>query len=290
MNAAINFSALALVASLSLVSCQKDLQPEPQAPTSVAHADNDRAKFVGNLYTLTKYGNANLTYDASGRLKQAAYPGGIVSHVDYSYGKTRLGDDWVRAISYLSAGNKINRDGRFTLDASGRCSEEQQTTYWYSGGNTNSQIDVYRYEYDAQGRLKKRYDKANPNQHYDYAFNADGDLTKVTTHAPNTGVPSGEMTLFYTEYVGAPLRNDRYPLNTLVNGLPEDYLRIFGKPSKHLAYRQVYKNLYSNSVDSDRSFTYFFNADGYVTQQNIITVGEQLGIVIPYQYLVTVVM
>lgn len=285
MNAVRNLSATALVLALGLSSCQKDQQLEPQAP--VAHADNDRAKYVGNIYTLTKHGNASLTYDAAERLKQVTYAGGGVSHVDYSYGTLRTGENYARAVSYLSSTGKINSDCIFLLNASGRCYEERQLMYFYFGGNTSSQLDVYRYDYDAQGRLTKRYDKNNPNQHYEYFFNADGDLTKVITHAPNTGVPSAETTFSYTEYVGAPLRNDRYPLNELVNGLPEDYLRIFGKASKHLAYRQVYKNLYSNTVQSDRSFAYFFNADGYVTQKNVSTVGEQAVAMTPYEYQVT---
>jgi len=274
--------------ALGLSSCQKDLQPEPQAPAPSSHANDDRAKFVGNLYTLIKHGNASLSYDASGRLKKVTYAPGAVSHVDYTYGAFRAGGSWIRTISYLSASGKVNTDTKYLLDESGRCFEEQQTIYWYPGGNTQSQLDVYKYEYNAQGYLKKRSDKNNPNQRYEYTFNAAGDLTKVTTHAPNTGVPSGEMTYSYSEYVGAPLHNDRNHLNNLVNGLTDDYLAIFGKSSKHLVYGLKYKNLYSNAIDIDRSYNYYFNADNYVTQQNITTVGEQPVYLIEYKYQVKV--
>ncbi len=277
--------AAALAAAFGLTACQKETLTDPQTPTT--HANDDRAKFVGNLYTLTKHGNASLSYDNAGRLKLVKYAPGAIDHVTYSY-SIGIGPNWVRTFSYLSFNGKINQSSKYLLDESGRCYEEQRTIYTYSGGFSDSQTDVYTYQYNAQGYMKKRFDKNNPNQRYEYVFNAAGDLIKVTTHAPNSGVPSAETTYSYSEYVGAPLRTDRNRLNNLVNGLPDDYLAIFGKSSKHLVYGLKYKNLYSNSVEVDRSYKYFFNADNYVTQQNISTVGEQPVYLIEYKYLVTV--
>lgn len=280
-----NASFLLLAASLvAATSCQKESLTEPQVPVGT-HSDDARAKFVGKIYTLTKHGNAALSYDAAKRLKKVTYATGALSHVDYSYG---IG--FVKSVAYLRESGKASQESKYLLNAAGRCYEMQRIYHWYSGEWVSSELHRQAYEYDAQGRLVKSGDKDNPNQHIDCAYDADGNLVKATVFAPNTGLASKELAFGYHEHAGAPLVSDRYPLNPLWAGYPDEYLRVFGKTSKHLVWRMTRKYVPGGAVDLNRKYAYFFNADGYVTQQKWSDVGDPKGYMVPFEYGVEVVL
>ena len=66
----------------------------------------------------------------------------------------------------------------------------------------------------------------------------------------------------YSPAGGDPIMNDKYPLNVIGVNEHDPYLRIFGKPSKHLVTLVTKQG----SLGGDY-FTYDLDADGYVAQR-----------------------
>lgn len=100
-----------------------------------------------------------------------------------------------------------------------------------------------------------------------------------------------DITFAYTGPNNAALL-DEYPLNVNVPKLEahDAYLRIFGKPSKHLVKRVSYEP--SGDVNfpapANRFYTYVLNADGYVTQRSMAqTLGGSSIKNTPYEYMLT---
>ncbi|MCY7350154.1 MAG: hypothetical protein LH606_05750 [Cytophagaceae bacterium] len=125
-----------LYALLGLAACQKHTLPEPESTIST-RSDDDRAKFFGKIYTLTKHGNASLSYGNDGRLNKVTYETGAISHVTYTPGF--FNSQSVQVIAYLRSNNKMSQNTKFLVDASGRCYEEQTTHYWYNANAEETQ-------------------------------------------------------------------------------------------------------------------------------------------------------
>lgn len=275
-------TALGLVATLGLVSCQKETLSDPQ-PQATARADDASAKFVGNSYLLVKHNGNALLYNRSGALSKINYgPNSYLTHTDYTYGFQTI-----TAVSHIEVQDRTDTKAVFQLDGNGRCVEAEVTSYvQYSFGSV-SFTTTWKYEYDAQGHLKKSYNKANAAEHVDYLFDAAGDLVKVTNYGQN-GLSKSEVKFGYEQPAG-DIFADKYPLNPTNANLYDTHLRIFGKASKHLVKRLTAKTLPSNQVDYDWFYSYTLNGDGYVKQQQQFNVANAALIAtVPYEYQVTV--
>ena len=277
--AAVSFAAL-----FGLTSCQKETLNEPQIPTTASTSDDARAKFVGKLYTLTKHDGNTLNYYRNGSLaKVVSTDESNPYHIDYTYGFQKI-----KAVSRVSLQNKIFNEINFQHDGKGRCTEAEIISYMhYVGGSYSTKTKTWKYDYDAKGYLKKSYSKTNAAEHFDYNFNAAGDLVKVTGFGTN-GQADSEVTFAYEQPAG-DIFADRHPLNPADANLHDTYLRIFGKPSKHLVKRQILKTLPGNLVIYDSFYSYLLNADGYVKQRQQYNVATAaLLATVLYEYHVTV--
>jgi hypothetical protein len=79
----------------------------------------------------------------------------------------------------------------------------------------------------------------------------------------STGTSTSFETKFnYTPAGGDPIMSDNYPLNVIGVKEHDAYLRIFGKPGKHLVTLVTEQG----SLDGDY-YNYTLDADGYVTQR-----------------------
>ncbi|MBC7572480.1 MAG: hypothetical protein H7319_22525 [Spirosoma sp.] len=275
-------AVVGLMLSISFVSCQDNrlLSPEPVRTASAREAAINPG--VPQKYTLTKHGQATLAYYGDGRLQKVTYGPGPnqYSYIYYSYGP-----QWIKATYY--AGSTVVHEALYTVDANGRCVESKETEYvFYSFGKVEYATS-YLYHYNALGQLKSRTNKGQSSEHTDYVFNAAGDLSKATL-TKLYGQGSDEVTFIYDQPVGDPILADRYPLNSTLADFPDPYLKLFGKPSKHLVKMATLKKMPENQVQFAYYYSYLLNPDGYVTEAKEFNVANAALISTkPYEYLVT---
>ena len=275
--------AFNLALCIALVSCNENSLVTPDKPiVESAQVKNNDLPVVSfpQKYTLTKHGQATLSYFRDGRLQRVTYEGpSAYSRREYSYGAQSI-----KVISY--SGDVIVQQDTYLLDATGRCYESKQLSYTFYSYGTVENTNGFLYQYNDKGQLKTYLLKNSGGKQTEYAFNTDGDLIKVTKS--DGGGAASEVTFAYDQPTGDPILADRCSLNSDWTNLPDEYLKIFGKPSKHLAKRVIQKLLPSKIVLADKFFSYIVNADGYVTQEQEFNIfNAQLVATKPYEYVVT---
>ena len=293
---------LGLTATLGLVSCQDKTLLSPDRPPVATGLD----RLASPGYTLSKHGQATLTYQSDGRLQQATYaPGPVVypaNTVLYSYSFQSI-----TARSYR--GSVLVGIITFLTDNTGRCIESRHA--WY--GNSRTPVETaWTYAYNTLGQLVSRADK-NSRVKINYTFDAAGDLSRAIIF-DLTGMATKAINFTYSLHnppgfnnpladrpIDTPLLNDLSPLNAdfsnlfygippdpyqpnvippdpyLPNGIPpclllpavlppDPYLPIFGFSSNHLVQMITLNDIITNRVDYNGYFVYSFDTNGYVSQ------------------------
>ncbi|WP_018619539.1 DUF4595 domain-containing protein [Spirosoma luteum] len=279
------FPKIALAVAIGSISCQTENLVNPDQPSAVAKQTiNDIIPINLPKFTLVKDGPQTVCYYPDGRLKRVIYgldvPGNTSERTDYTY-------DSHSVKATMTSENKVYSEETYVLDATGRCF--QYRAYTYPNGSTTKIKYMYNYSYtyDSQGRLKTWADNAN-SLLYQYTYNADGDLSLVILQ--KGGTAQEEFTFAYKLPNAVTLLPDSYPLNAQLNfkwwGLLSDtYLAVFGTASSHLVKRVTRKNLLTNQVTQNTTFTYTLDANGYVT--NRTSVNDLTGITLDtkaYEY------
>ena len=248
---------LVLALALSLTSCEKDslLTPTPLG-SARSGAGNDNIEVgIPQVHKLTRYGDATLTYSDNGQLLTAttAVRGALSIQTDYTYSPGKI-----RAFTHQ--GREVLHDETFTLDASGRCTESTEDITVINNNTPLHYVREWKFTYNAKGQLWSFQNKNSCVGGFGYAYNTDGDLIGAKE---TTGVSSSVETTFnYSQPGGDPILSDNYPLNVIGVDKHDAYLRIFGKPSKHLVTLVTRQG----SPDGDY-YAYLLDADGYVTQR-----------------------
>ncbi|GAB3506309.1 hypothetical protein GCM10027341_39150 [Spirosoma knui] len=284
-----SITTVGFVASFGLLSCQENNLVTPDKPV---YASTESAKDIispglPKNYQLVKHGQATLTYLADGKLQKVTYGPGtyanIYNRTEYNYGFLSI-----KATSY--DGNKVGQEDTYQIDVNtGRCYESKHVTYSYYSSGTVVNEKNWVYKYTDKGQLKTRANKSNGAERTDYSFNAEGDLAKVTSYGAN-GAASNEITFAYNQPVSDPILDDRTALNPGWANLPDTYLKIFGKSSKHLVKRITQKKLPGNQIQFDRFHNYTLNADGYVTEEKEFNVANAALVdTKPYDYKISVI-
>lgn len=253
-------STLFIALSIGSFACQNDnpVDPMPTGAASAATArigsDVDSPNFP-QVHKLTKHGQATLTYDNDGRLMNVTTPvrGSLAIQTDYTYSPGKI-----RAFTHQ--GKVKLRDESFMLDASGRCKESAEVITVVNNNVATDYLREWKFTYNAKGQLLNFQNKNSCVGGFGYGYNADGDVTSVSK---STGIGSSvNTTIGYTPAGGDPIMNDKYPLNVLGVNEHDAYLRIFGKPGKHLVTLVTEQG----SLDGDY-YSYVLDADGFVTQR-----------------------
>ncbi|WP_020602271.1 DUF4595 domain-containing protein [Spirosoma spitsbergense] len=250
-------TGLGLALSLGLTSCEKDnsLNPNPVGSARSGAGDEVISPNFPQVHKLTKHGNATLSYNDNGQLLNVMTPvrGSLAIQTDYTYGPGTI-----RAFTHQ--GKTILRDETFTLDASGRCTESAEAITVVNNNVPLHYLRQWVFAYNEKGQLWHYQNKNSCVGGFGYSYNADGDMISATE---TTGISSSfETTFNYSPASGDPIMSDKYPLNVIGVNEHDAYLRIFGKPGKHLVTlvtRQA-------SLDGDY-YAYQLDADGYVTQR-----------------------
>lgn len=260
MNISVFKNTLFLTLAIGSAACQNEspispMQPEAASLSTARLGSEGTSPNFPQVHKLTQYGEATLTYDDDGRLLNVTRPvrGSLAVQTDYTYSPGKI-----RAFTHQ--GKIILRDETFMLDASGRCTESAEAITVVNNNVPLHYLREWKFAYNEKGQLVSYQNKNSCVGGMGYAYNADGDMISATE---TTGVTSSSQTKFnYVPAAGDPIMNDQYPLNVLGVNEHDAYLRIFGKPSKHLVTlvtRQA-------SLDGDY-YAYVLDADGYVTQR-----------------------
>lgn len=246
-------TGLSLALSLSLVSCEKEGLREPtpsgNARLGVTNDVSLPSPTIPQVHRLTKYGDAILTYASNGQLQNVTTTNqnGLVTQTDYSYGPGSI-----RAFTHQ--GRTILRDETFTLDATGRCTES------VIKGKPN---DVHwLYNYDAKGRIWSLQNTSTCVGGTSFIYNEAGDL--VTAAVATSVFDSNTATFIYTTPGSSAFQEDLYPLNVISVRDHDRFLRIFGKPGRHLIRKISFTSSNGSPVLNDQYFSYGTDYDGYV--------------------------
>ncbi|MPR37227.1 DUF4595 domain-containing protein [Salmonirosea aquatica] len=260
MNISVFKNTLFLALAIGSVACQKDSPVGPMPPDATSRA-TARLGSEGispnspHVHKLTKHGEATLTYDNDGRLLNVTTPvrGSLAIQTDYTYSPGKI-----RAFTHQG---KIRlRDETFMLDASGRCTESAEAITVVNNNVPLHYLREWKFAYNEKGQLVNYQNKNSCVGGFGYAYNADGDMVSATE---TTGISSSFATKFNYSPAGSdPVISDKYPLNVIGVNEHDAYLRIFGKPGKHLVTLVTPQA----SLDGDY-YTYVLDADGYVTQR-----------------------
>lgn len=265
--------------SIGLISCEKDslLTPNPTGSARSAAPDDGIVVGIPQIHKLTRYGDAMLTYADNGRLLNVTTPvrGSLSIQTDYTYSPGKI-----RAFSHQ--GKIVIHDETFTLDASGRCTESVEA---------GAYSDIHWiFNYTEKGQLWSIYNKNSCVGGISYAYNTEGDMILATVAtSPSDGMA---ITFAYNQPTNAPLLKDEYPLNITVPKMAahDTYLRIFGKPSKHLPKLVSYEPSGSAAfpAPSDLYYAYTLDTEGYVTKKTEYSglIGGQLKTTL-YEYIIT---
>ncbi len=281
--------AAGLILSLGLASCQKeDVVTPNQSPIASGRIASD--EITPNLhvkYRLTKFGRANLTYYPDGRLKQVTAGGnlrgnGVSYRREYTYDANRI----IFATTYLD-GKIILMDTYYLDEQTGLCHRSEQVDYSYlyhpvANPQINSQ---WYYQYNTEGQLVRVQNLLNSENRVEYNYNAGADLTGITVYDAATGkngVVTQTLALTYNQSPlvrGAGNSLDKYPINYSwvrlpvpdesfqSQQVPEQHLKIFGKPSRHLVMKVVHMKPNSTQPLLNSLFTYQVDSDGFVTER-----------------------
>ncbi|MCF0056047.1 DUF4595 domain-containing protein [Dyadobacter sp. CY356] len=288
----ISVKKLAIVVSLvfviGLVSCQHDDGPKPVLPDP-ASAQALRDGVSPNLpktYQLIKHGDAILSYFEDGKLKKvsmgANIRGSYLTNVTYAYSTNSI-------VATLSRNGKEVAITTFLLDPNtGHCLESSRIDYMPLGTNAVQEVEtILSYIYNPKGQLTTMTDKKAPNSKTLFGYNTAGDLNKISYYG-YSGITPGpslltELYLSYEQIGGDPMLDDFSPVNCEQAGFPDPYLKIFGKPSKHLV-----KMITEKAIPRGKYYNYELNSDGYVTAKQIYNIsGAALVETKRYDYLVT---
>lgn len=287
-------SGFGLVLSLSLTSCQEDKLVTPDLPVAgTSQVVNDLiSPTLPKKYTLIKNGEANLTYDSEGRIKQIMYGADVRGNknyrreYDYSAFPTRIS-----ATTYQGNQIIIGETYWFYNGNTDRCYQFDQQIHRTTPNQYGGYWDGYIWvnSYNGQGQLQTCANKFDKLNRTDYSYNAAGDLIKTSTFGTVTkagiqqdGVALSELAITYNQ--SAPNHISTYvpdlkPMmaswihfpnpyqSTEGQPIPDPYLLLFGKPSKHLVKRVTQTLKPGNQVLIGTSYTYQLNADGYVTER-----------------------
>ena len=287
-------TALYLVASLSVFSCQEHspVNPEPaQGQTSAVAHNQARVSSTAALkkYKLTKVGNRKLNYYPDGRIKGFLdASSGLIATYSYNYTPgTMYSSGSIDVVLKAPSPNTYNAKLTYWFNASGHCYKFQQVNHEPSGDVTL----MFMLVYNPQGQLVDclQWLNGSARGREKYAYNADGDLIKITSLDPQQVVRRTVILSYTAANGGAPV-DDLYPVGSEWTETYEGFLPYFGKPSKHLIQSVVKTFSSSPNTPTHVYYSYVRNADGYVTQRKgTYKLGSEQFETKPYEYEVTLV-
>jgi hypothetical protein len=245
------FQALVGIAmcALTFAACKKDHLPSSEE--TMAAKANGNANFIqpAPTYTLVRRGTDSLYYYEDGRL-------GKVIH-QFGYTQYNYGFNTVIAKNY--GNGLLQHEDIYQIDvATGRAYEQESKGYTHTTSGYILTTKVYKFEYNAQGSLSKKYKKDAPNERQVFTY-APGNILTVKSYSS-----ANQLIATYTFVTGSTPNK----LNLFVEKQGIDmFLPIFGKAIKDMPEHQSCK-LANGFTTFDEWMTYDVNSDGHITNVN----------------------
>jgi hypothetical protein len=239
-----------VLCAISFTACKKE-QMTPMEPMDKISNGNASLMNPAPVYTLQRRGHDSLMYYNDGRLSKVI---GQFGYTVYNY----VGFNTIVAKTYEN-GLLGNQDTYYVDVASGRCYEHEAIGYTNAPSGAIVTTNVYKFEYDAQERLSKRYKKDEPNDREMYTYDADGNLKEIKSYNKANVLVTTNL---YSYSASVP--KNKLKLNVEYQGL-DLYLKIFGKVSKDMPQHQSTRLASSNELIYSEWLTYTMNNDGYPT-------------------------
>jgi hypothetical protein len=244
--------------SISLIACKKETV-SPNGERAVEETQSVAGGLINpsQTYRLAKRGGDSVFYDNSNRLSKVQTP---TNTTIYTYSGNTI-------IAKTYAGRLMTNEVVYTLNANGKASQSNHTDY--SGALIS--MKSWMYEYDAKGKLKKRYNKSLPNERTEYKYDSTNNLERIMWFNANepANIQKQYLPKYKISYKDAFL-SDKLKLNPHFSEL-DQYLKIFGTFSKYLPVHVMYQQ---DGVINHEYLKYKFNSDGYLTSHDETYMGQ----------------
>ncbi|WAC14661.1 hypothetical protein [Dyadobacter pollutisoli] len=269
-----NIFKFALVLSIGIASCQQDdnfVTPADKAEATASSLRENMLPTVPQKHQLIKHGNVKLAYYPDGKLQKVTYVAATRTS-PATFATYKYNANYIIATVYYN--NKVAQETTYLLDNYLRCYESIQKDYIPMGPNAYQVKESnFHYNYNSKGQLDSRINKKVPTQKTVFIWNAAGDLVKMTGYNFRSGQAyepvQSETTLYYDQPTGDPILADLAPINSEAANLPDPYLMVFGKSSRHLV-----KMVTENTSLGGNYYAYALDAEGYVTKRDWYTVTD----------------
>jgi hypothetical protein len=241
---------LIVMCALSFAACKKD-QLTPEEPMSRQSNGNASLMQPAPTYTLTRRGTDSLEYYNDGRLGKVIHQFG---YTVYNY----VGFNSIVAKTYENG--LLAHEDKYQVDvATNRVFEHESIGYTNAPSGAIVTTNVYKFTYDADGRLYKKYKKDTPNDRQVFAYDADGNLKDIKSYNA-----ANQLVTTYMYSYSASVPKNKLKLNVEYQGL-DLFLNIFGKVSKDMPQHQSCRLASTNELITSEWLTYTINNDGYPT-------------------------
>jgi hypothetical protein len=239
-------------------SCKKEQLAKPATATQEASAITSAANASSSLlsaaptYTLTRRGKDTLAYYSDGRLARVLHGAGLYTQYNYGFNA-------VIAKKYSRLNNQLKEETIYLVDAQmGRVYEAKNKVYSYNNNGAIVVTKTFKYEYDANGYLKMKFNKDIPMERTMFNWTSvDNDLVSVVFYNQK-----GEQSALvaFSRYP----KEDKLRLHSNRSQL-DPYLKIFGKGPKKMTGNELVYEGPDNQLTGKELFNYLYNADGYPT-------------------------
>jgi hypothetical protein len=201
---------------------------------------------------LTRRGKDTLAYHSDGRLAKVLHGAGLYTQYNYGFNA-------VIAKKYSRHNNQLKEETIYLVDAQmGRVYESKNKVYSYNNNGAIVVTKTFKYEYDANGYLKMKFNKDIPMERTMFNWTSvDNDLVSVVFYNQK-----GEQSALvaFSRYP----KEDKLRLHSNRSQL-DPYLKIFGKGPKKMTGNELVYEGPDNQLTVKELFNYLYNADGYPT-------------------------
>lgn len=256
---AIAATGIYMAAMMSACQTGNETALNPQTPATISDRNAKTADIL-----LIKDGGKDLAYATVGRpVLWKEIDQSLNSFWEFTYTAQN-----VTATKYNQTTKQQMDVDLYTLDANGLCTQ-------------SSTDKVFNYEYNVNGQLTKCYNKFEPNERQEFAYENDPaaqtkSLSKVTFY-DKFNIKKREITYSYTAGGVIPDLNPMNPECLPTNG--RKYLPIFGKFNTNLAKLVTDNTFLSSGTKLMTAFLYEYalDADG---RANTVTLKKTDGTII----------
>jgi hypothetical protein len=247
---------VALFFSLSLSSCQKEELVAPQAPAGKNARLSAEGIFQPKLYLLSKQDNIVIKYNDDKVMTAVSFS----PYYQVNYITHQSSESSTTITSHASSNGAKVQTNIYVLKE-GRIKESITTQFHPQTGGIMKETH-YLYQFNAQGKVVKRYNKTNGQERIEFFYNFNGDLTKVTEYSAQGSLLKTTQ-YFYT----ATALADKYGFYPEITGI-DPFLKVLGVFFKKLPTSILIDYASSNQSDAFLKYEYELDSYGYPLKRN----------------------